>query len=118
MKFRRIPETIEAVRFDPCGAHRLELPEGVKGRLTCPYEKYCKADWSCPCCQFWMPLANDRWCAVRAGDWVVTENDHVNRIADRGDGLAPLGCKSVDGAKSIARQVARNEMYRMSQTEP
>ena len=30
-KFRKKPVIVEAVRFDPCGAHRVVLPVGVDG---------------------------------------------------------------------------------------
>lgn len=62
-KFREKAVEVQAVRLDPCGAHKTTLPEWVIG-VPSPRSD----NWSCEGCQFrlWSGLS------VYRGDWVIT----------------------------------------------
>jgi hypothetical protein len=67
---KKHPDTVEAVRFDPTGEHRLQLPAGVLG-MSSP-----NADnWGYSDAEFWMVSTLGVRVPVVAGDWIVTEPD-------------------------------------------
>lgn len=76
-KFRRIPEEIEAVRLDPTGVHRSNLPAGIvqEGRM------------------FFIAPDGHTHCHIDAGDWYIPES--YDKRPDRGDGKAPKGYEPV-----------------------
>jgi hypothetical protein len=60
------PVVIEAVQFDPCGAHRLKLPDGVMG-ISAP-----NADnWAYEGCKFFIETLEGRM-KVRDKDYIIT----------------------------------------------
>lgn len=79
-KFRNVPKEIEAVRFDPEGVHKDNLPMGVIG--AAPHFRI----FSCGI-----------YARISAGNWIITEPDRGTFVdPDRGDGLAPEGCEPVE----------------------
>jgi hypothetical protein len=68
-RYRRKPEYVEAVRFDPSGPHKMELPAGVRG-VPSPGAD----NWDYMGCHFWI----DSWSGridVNPGDWIVTDSE-------------------------------------------
>lgn len=66
MKFRKKPVVIDAVQFDPLGAHKMELPEGVRGANSPGAD-----NWAYEGCLFWIETLEGRM-TVQRGDWVIT----------------------------------------------
>jgi hypothetical protein len=64
-KFRKRPVVIEAIQFDPVGAHKMKLPEGVIG-VPSP-----NADnWAYEGCKFY--ISTNEWrMSVSPGDWII-----------------------------------------------
>jgi hypothetical protein len=108
--FRKAPETIEAVRFDPWDTHRLKLPVGVGG---CPGP--CSDNWAYSGADFWVQINEVCRFPIVAGEWVMRKKDGFYTILeDRGDGRAPLGYEPVEeeaveeeAAKPVVHQCLR-----------
>lgn len=67
--FRNKPIVVEAVRFDQCKTHKLQLPEGVKG-IPSPGAD----NWAYMGCQFWVDTLQGRM-NVKDGDWIIYDRD-------------------------------------------
>ena len=68
-KFRRRIGTVEAVQFDPQGAHKKTLPPGVTGVASPSAD-----NWAYGGCEFYIDTADDpTW--IYQGDWLATQPD-------------------------------------------
>ena len=72
-KYRRRSTVVEAVQFDPCGEHRLTLPDGVEG-----VPGACADNWAYSGCTFYVTTIQGVRTPITAGEWVVTESDGVH----------------------------------------
>lgn len=69
-QYRRKPTIHEAVQFNPCGAHKMELPKGVEFQWGGHCDNYCYSS-----CRFFVTTIHGDRIEVFGGDWIVTEPD-------------------------------------------
>jgi hypothetical protein len=84
-RYRNRPRTIEAVQFDPDGAHRLELPEGVTG-IPSPGAD----NWAYEGNLFFVTTIQGRQVPIKEGEWIVTEADGVHHYPIKADQFEKL----------------------------
>lgn len=78
-KFRKKPVVIEAVRFDPCGGHKTQLPEGVEVLESPGYaDNYGYMGF-----KFGIKTKEGTM-EVKAGDWVITGVEGERYPCDHG----------------------------------
>ncbi len=67
MKYRKRWAVVGAVRFDPCGQHRITLPDTVEGLPSGGAD-----NWGYVGCRFFIKVLGGQL-PVDPGDWIVTD---------------------------------------------